>query len=86
MAARSETFPGNDRRQLLEAADALIVSLESARHDAALQHIRGDLAQLQRDVERARRTVEHQLRTRPWYVYAWFWPIIDTAFSALQTA
>jgi hypothetical protein len=65
MAAQSETFPGNDRRQLLEAADALIAVLENARHGVALRHIRGDLAQLQRDVERVRRTVEHQPPIRP---------------------
>jgi hypothetical protein len=83
MAAQSETFPGSDRRQFLEAADALIVSLESARNDATLRHIRGELAQLQRDVERVRGTVD-QPRIRPWYVlHAWFWPTVDTAFSAL---
>ena len=66
MAAESETLPDSDRRQLLEAADALITALESARLDAALWRIRGDLGQLQHDVARVRRAVEHQPTLELW--------------------
>jgi hypothetical protein len=71
MAAQSEQIDGSsDRQRLLNDADALVATLESARHAGELWHIRGDLAQLQANVERVRRTVEHQPRRGPWeYVF-----------------
>ena len=60
MAAQSQYVDGGDHQRLLNAADALVAALESARHSGELRHIRGDLVQLQHDVERMRRTIEHQ--------------------------
>jgi len=60
MAAQSGHFDGSVRQRLLNDADALVAALESARHSDELWHIRGDLAQLQHDVKRMRRVVEHQ--------------------------
>jgi hypothetical protein len=60
MAAQSQHVDSGDHQRLLNAADALVAALESARHSGELRHIRGDLVQLQRDVERMRRTIEHQ--------------------------
>jgi hypothetical protein len=60
MAAQSQHVDGGDHQRLLHAADALVAALESARHTAELRHIRGDLVQLQHDVERMRRTIELQ--------------------------
>jgi hypothetical protein len=56
----------SDRQRLLSAADALVVALEGARHSGELRHIRGDLVRLQHDVERLRRTLEHELPQWPW--------------------
>ena len=59
MAAEFEHVDGDDRRRrLLDAADKLVAALEDARHSS--EHIEGDLAQLQNDVTRMRRVVEHQ--------------------------
>ena len=60
MTAQFEYFDGDDRRHLLDAADELIAALEHARHSSDLRRIRGDLAQLENDVKRMRRVVEHQ--------------------------
>ncbi len=61
MAAEFEHVDGDDRRRrLLDAADKLVAALEDARHSSELRHIGGDLAQLQNDVTRMRRVVEHQ--------------------------
>jgi hypothetical protein len=60
MAAQSQHIFGGDHQRLLNAADALVAALESARHSGELRHIRGDLVQLQHDVERVRRILEHQ--------------------------
>ena len=61
MAAEFEHVDGGDRRRrLLDAADKLVAALEDARHSSELRHIGGDLAQLQNDVTRMRRVVEHQ--------------------------
>ena len=60
MAAQSEHFDGGDYQRLLNAADALVAALESARHSGELRHIRGDLVPLQHDVERVRRTIEQR--------------------------
>jgi hypothetical protein len=59
MAAQSQHVNGGDQQRLLNAADALLAALEYARHSGELRHIRGDLAQLQHDVERMRRIIEH---------------------------
>jgi hypothetical protein len=61
MAVQFEHINGDDRRRrLLDAADRLVAALEDARHSSELRHIGGDLAQLQNDVTRMRRAVEHQ--------------------------
>jgi hypothetical protein len=60
MAAQSQHVDGGHHQRLLHAADALVTALENARHSAELRHIRGDLVELQHDVERMRRTIEHQ--------------------------
>jgi hypothetical protein len=61
MAAQFEQVDGDDRRRrLLDAADKLVAAVEDARHSSELRHIGGDLVQLQHDVERVRRTIEHQ--------------------------
>jgi hypothetical protein len=65
MAAQSQHVDGGDQQRLLNAADALVAALESARHSGELWHIRGDLVQLQHDVERMRRTIEYQSTLGP---------------------
>jgi hypothetical protein len=84
MAVKSEYLDSGDRQRLVGAADLLIAALESACHSTELWHIRGDLGQLQKDVERVRRTVQDQPPSRPWYVLqVWFWPFIGSAVSVL---
>ena len=57
MAAQPEHVDSSDRERLLNDADSLVASLESARHCGALWHIRGELAQLRHDVERMRHLI-----------------------------
>ena len=66
MAAQSQHVDGGEHQRLVNAADALVAALESARHSGELRNIRGDLAQLQHDVERMRRTIEYQSTLGPW--------------------
>jgi len=60
MATWSDECKGDDRQRLLVTADSLIATLEDVRHDSLFWHIRGDLAQLQDNVEHMRRVVARQ--------------------------
>lgn len=76
MPAQSEYFDGDDHQHLVNAAEALVAALASARHRRELLHLRGDIFRLQHDIERLRRALDKMPRIRPWYVLnVSFWSV-----------